>query len=79
MEIHANYQLPSLFKNLVIGPDTCRLYCGKSRKNSEPHHDLNLNLDLTMCNIETVRDIFINYSLSKFNVPKWITFEFIMQ
>ena len=43
----------------VEGPDS--LYCGKWRKISKSHSDL--DLDSTMPNIKLVRDIFIYYSL----------------
>ena len=42
--------------------------CGKMRKNSKSRHDL--DLDLTMPNIELVRVIYIYYKVFKFHVPR---------
>ena len=54
----------------VIGPDN--LYCGKLRKISKSHHDL--DHDPTMSIIELVRDIFIYYNEFQFHVLRLITF-----
>ena len=53
------------------------MYCGKWRKISKSHCDLDLGL--TMHNIELVRVIFIYYRLFKFHVPGSITFSLIVQ
>ena len=54
----------------VTGPNS--LYCGKWRKISKSHHDL--DLDPTMPIIELVRDIFIYYNVFEFHVARSITF-----
>ena len=53
-----------------MGPDS--LYCGKWRKVSKSRCDLDLSL--TMPNIELVRDNFIYNIVFKFHVPRSITF-----
>ena len=53
-----------------MGPDS--LYCGKWRKISKSHSDL--DLDPTMPNIKPVRDIFIYNYMFKFHIPRSITF-----
>ena len=50
----------------VIGPNS--LYCGKWRKISKSHRDL--DLDPTMPIIEHVRDIFIYYNVFQFHLPR---------
>ena len=58
-----------------MGPNS--LYCAKSRKLSKLRRDLDLGL--TMPNIELVRVIFIYYNVFKFQVPRSISFRVIMQ
>ena len=48
------------------------LYCGKWRKISKSHHDL--DLDPTMPIIKLDIDILVYYNLFKFHGPKMITF-----
>ena len=54
----------------VMGPES--LYCSKYRKISKSC--LDLDLGLTMPNIELVRVIFIYYNVFKFHVPRLISF-----
>ena len=54
MNIHAKYQLPSLYQSWVMGPDS--LYCGKWRKISKSRRDLDLGPISYMSNIKLVRD-----------------------
>ena len=70
MNTPAYYKLPNLYQSCVIGPDS--LYCGKWRKISKSHHDL--DFDQTMPIIELDRDIFMYYNLFKFHGPKSIIF-----
>ena len=49
------------------------LYCGKWRKISKSHRDL--DLDQTMPNVELVRAIFIYYSMFKFKWTEPLFFE----
>ena len=53
------------------------LYCGKWRKISKSHRDL--DIDPTMHIIKRVRDIFIYNNVFKFHVPRSITFGVIVQ
>ena len=55
-----------------MGPDS--LYCGEWKKNLKSCHDLDLGL--TMLNIELVHAIFIFYDVFQFIVPRSISFEF---
>ena len=48
------------------------LYCGKLGKLLKAYNDL--DLDLTMLNIELVPAIFIYYNIFQFNVSKSISF-----
>ena len=54
-----------LVPKLVMGPES--LYCSKGRKISKSHRDLDLSL--TMPNIQLFRVIFIYYDVFKFHVP----------
>ena len=54
----------------VMEPDS--LYCGKWRKISKSHHDLDLGP--TMPNIDLVRVIFLSYNVFKFHVPRSVSF-----
>ena len=53
-----------------IGPHS--LYCGKWKKISKSHCDL--DLDQTMPNVELIRAIFIYYNMFKFQVDWTIIF-----
>ena len=55
------------------------LYCGKWRKNLKSLSNLDLDLDLTIPNIEIHRDIYIYNNVFKFLVPRYVTFLVIMQ
>ena len=61
---HTKSQLPNLCQSRDMGLDS--LYCGKWRKISKSHRDL--DLDRTMPNVELVQAIFIYYSMFKFHV-----------
>ena len=58
-----------------MGPDS--LYCSKWSKISKSRH--NLDLSVTMPNIEIVRVIFIYYNIFKFHASRSISFGVIVQ
>ena len=62
----STFNFPILYQSSVIGPDS--LYCGKWGKILNAYSDL--DLDLTMLNIELVRAIFIYYNVFQFHVPR---------